>query len=149
MHRWTAGALLLRATVPQATVPQAIVPQATVPLAAVLLAIVLGAAGCSGTTSSGKGVDVVYGVVGNACSTDITYQDLGDQPTLVTQQTLPWHFDFTIPSSKVNGFGLSLSAVTSCPTGTITTNIVVNGALYATASGSTPAIPVGVGTTLF
>jgi hypothetical protein len=128
MHRWMGWGLLLHGA---------------------LLGALLGAAGCAGPKSSDSGIDVVYGVVGTACSADITYLDLGAQPTTVTQQALPWHLGFTVPSAKANGFTLSLSAVTQCVTGTITVNIVVNGALYATATSATPTVPAGVQTALF
>jgi hypothetical protein len=113
-----------------------------------LLGTLLGAAGCAGPAGR-AGVDVVYGAVGNACSVDISYQDLSDTPTLVTQQSLPWHIGFTVPSDKVNGFTLSIFAITSCATGTVTVNVVVNGALYGSSTSSTPNVGASVQTSLF
>jgi hypothetical protein len=76
--------------------------------------------------------------VGTACSADVTYQDLSGVPTVLAAQLLPWHFAFDIPAKRVDGFPLSLVATNDCSTGSITANVVVNGALYGSNTNATP-----------
>ena len=105
-------------------------------------------AGC-GTGSSSHTTNVVYGVVGSACNADIVYQDLTQAQTTLTAQSLPWHFEFDIPQSQVNGFPLYLSASNNCAVGSLTANAEVNGALFATQTTFAPNGSVLISVNLF
>jgi len=101
----------------------------------------------AGTSSHSTGV--VYGVVGSACNANIVYQDLTKSQTTLTGVSLPWHFEFDIPQDQVNGFPLYLSALNNCAVGSITANVEVNGALFATQTTFAPNGSVLVSVNLF
>ena len=111
-----------------------------------LLLAVLG--GCGGSTGS-KTTNVVYGVVGSACSANIVYQDQTQTQFTLTAVGLPWNHQFEVPEDQVNGFPLYLSALNNCSVGSVTANAEVNGSLFATQTTFAPNGSVLISVNLF